>query len=177
MYNYKIKEIHILYHCILSVLFSLFFVANSAATVRYVSNTGSAASAGTSWATASNDLQKMINASSAGDEIWVAQGTYLPNRKADNVTGTTTPSDRNNAFVLKADVKIYGGFVGSETVLTARNWLTNITILSGDFNGDDVVSGSGSTLSIANNSENAYHVVIASSGVGTASWWKVRKKS
>ncbi len=167
MCNYKIKEIHIIYRCILSVLFSIFFVANSAATVRYVSNAGTASGVGTSWATASNDLQAMINASSTSDEIWVAKGTYLPNRKADNVT-TITTSDRNNAFVLKADVKIYGGFVGSETVLTARNWLVNTTILSGDFNGDDAISGSGSTLSITNNSEDAYHVLIVAGSVGAA---------
>jgi hypothetical protein len=34
------------------------------------------------------------------------------------------------------------------------------TILSGDFGGDDEVTGSGSTLSIANNTENAIHVVL-----------------
>jgi hypothetical protein len=46
---------------------------------RYVKTdgTGSVASA-TSWATASNDLQAVINAATAGDEIWVAAGTYKP---------------------------------------------------------------------------------------------------
>lgn len=167
MCNYKIKENFMLNRFFLYVLFSIFFVTNSVATVRYVSNAGTAAGVGTSWGTASNDLQAMINVSSTGDEIWVAKGTYLPIRKADNV-GAVTTGDRNNAFVLKADVKIYGGFAGNENTLAARNWLVNTTILSGDFSGNDVVSGSGSTLNIANNSENAYHVVIASGGVGAA---------
>lgn len=167
MRYYNPKETLILYRSFLYVLFSVLFVTNSAATVRYVSKAGTTAGVGTSWGTASNDLQAMINASSAGDEIWVAAGTYLPNRKA-NATGTITIGDRYNAFVLKADVKIYGGFAGGENTLAARNWLTNITILSGDFNGNDVVTGSGSTLSITSNDENAYHVVIASGGVGTA---------
>ena len=37
---------------------------------------------------------------------------------------------------------------------------TNPSILSGDFNDDDVITGSGSTLNITGNSENTYHVLI-----------------
>ncbi|MGJ7033108.1 choice-of-anchor Q domain-containing protein [Niabella hirudinis] len=155
------KKVYALFIC-----FTLVFAANSAATVRYVRTTGTGA--GTSWSTASNDLQKMINASGAGDEIWVAAGIYLPTRKADDITGSSTPNDRNNSFLLKADVKIYGGFLGNETSLSQRNWLTNTTILSGDFSGNDIVSGRGSSLSITNNGENACHVVIAADAVGTA---------
>jgi hypothetical protein len=38
--------------------------------------------------------------------------------------------------------------------------VANITILSGDFLGNDVVTGGGSTLSITGNTENAYHVML-----------------
>jgi hypothetical protein len=33
-------------------------------------------------------------------------------------------------------------------------------ILSGDFSGNDIVTGGGSTLSITDNTENAYHAAI-----------------
>ena len=60
------------------------------------------------------------------------------------------------------DIKIYGGFSGNgtETMLSQRDAITNVTTLSGDFSGDDIVMGAGSTLSITNNTENAYHIMI-----------------
>lgn len=63
----------------------------------------------------------MINSAEAGDQVWVAGGTYFPIRRADALT-TVTMNDRFNAFVLKKDVKIYGGFTGiNETELTQRD--------------------------------------------------------
>jgi len=124
-----------------------------AQTIRYVKPGGTGD--GSSWATASGDLQAVINASAAGNEIWVAAGTYKPTRKADAVA-TVTLNDRYNAFVLKKDVSIYGGFTGTETLKTQRNFNTNVTILSGNL-GDETVD-----------TDNAYHVVIASGDLGTA---------
>lgn len=124
-----------------------------AQSVHYVKpgNTGT----GASWANASGDIQAMINASVAGDQIWVAAGTYKPNRRADAVT-VITPTHPYNAFVLKAGVKLYGGFAGTETTLTARNWTANRSILSGD-------------IRVNNNDPKCYHVVISSGNavVGT----------
>ena len=51
-------------------------------------------------------------------------------------------------------MKLYGGFTGTETQSAQRYWPQNITILSGDLNGDD-------HSSFANNSDNSYHVVTA----------------
>lgn len=92
---------------------------------------------GTTWETASTDLQAMIDALSAnGGEIWVAQGTYLPSRTIDTKLNT----DRHKTFLLTGDIKIYGGFKGTETALDARDWHTNKTILSGDLgNGENVL--------------------------------------
>jgi hypothetical protein len=105
---------------------------------------------GTSWANASGNLQAMIDASSPGNEIWIARGTITP-----DWTGTSwysTSSDKKNwAFVLKNNVAIYGGFRGTEESTAHRDnrdWKTNKTILSGSFGG-----------------VNAKHVVIAA-GVG-----------
>ena len=71
-------------------LFLLISFKDGFAVIRYV-KTGSVGTAPyTSWATASNDLQAVINAASAGDETWIAEGTYKPNRRAHAV-GTITP--------------------------------------------------------------------------------------
>ncbi|MDP2301012.1 MAG: right-handed parallel beta-helix repeat-containing protein [Ignavibacteria bacterium] len=45
--------------------------------IRYVSKTGSAQPPYTSWATASDSIQKCINISSFGDTIYVGNGTYI----------------------------------------------------------------------------------------------------
>ena len=55
------------------------YFSSFAQTTHYVDgfrpdNTG----AGTSWATAKKDLQIAINIATAGDQIWVKAGTYLP---------------------------------------------------------------------------------------------------
>src|SRR5690606_13144340 len=82
---------------------------------RYVSENGTGD--GSSWANASNDLQLMINNSFAGDSIFVASGTYKPIRPANNVN-VIAVNNRDNAFVLKSGVKIYGGFAGTENYLS-----------------------------------------------------------
>ena len=114
---------------------------------------------GVSWNNAYGELSDAIagastlNATSAGSitDIWVAAGTYYPLTKAGN-----GGSNRDQAFVLPSNVKIYGGFAGSETQVSQRNWTTNETILDGDLG----------TLGIT--TDNAYHVVISSGAVGTA---------
>lgn len=137
----------------------------NAQTIRYVKQGGNGN--GTSWEKASGDIQAMINIAQEGEQIWVAKGTYKPNRRADN-PNVQTPNDRNNAFVLKKNVSLYGGFIGTETSLDQRNWKQNETVLSGDFKDNDVVSGSGRTLKITGNLENARHIIISTDDVGNA---------
>ncbi|WP_164490064.1 LamG-like jellyroll fold domain-containing protein [Runella sp. SP2] len=148
---------HLLFRCsllLLSSLFTLLIVGNShAQTIRYVKV--GASGNGSSWANASGDLQAMINASADGDQVWVAAGTYKP----------SSTGDRNVSFSIKSGMKMYGGFPASgEPTMADRNWKTNPTILSGDLNNNDQVTGSGSTLSITGNDENSRHVVILLSG-------------
>lgn len=143
------KKLYVLLFCC-----SLFVATSAVAqTIRYVKAGGTGS--GASWTAASGDLQAMINASAANDEVWVAAGIHKPNRKADAVA-TITPNDRYNAFVLKKDVAVYGGFAGNETSRINRNFTTNATILSGNL-GDEAID-----------TDNAYHVVVASGDLGTA---------
>ena len=95
-------------------------------------------------------------------EIWVAKGTYKPMYSAED-TKFGTDQGRDNSFLLVVGIKVYGGFAGTETTLAQRDLsiTANSTTLSGDFNNDDIITGKGQSLSITNNSENAYHVVIS----------------
>jgi predicted outer membrane repeat protein len=93
------------------------------------------------WANACT-LQAAISVANSGNEIWAMQGTYMPHA-----------SDRTVSFTLETGVEIYGGFAGTETLLSQRNYATNVTTLSGDLNGND----SGFT----NNTENSHHVVTS----------------
>ena len=119
------------------------------ATIRYVKQTATGLGNGILWANASNIIQAMIDASSANDEVWVMSGTYKPNSYPAESGGT---SPRDFTFIMKDKVKVYGGFVGTETALTQRTrsiMVTNPSILSGDVG------------VVGDNSDNAYHVVIS----------------
>ena len=110
----------------------------------YVAESGAGLEDGTSWDNAFAGLNSALTAAQAGDQIWVAEGTYK--------------ATAANAPVLAAadGVAIYGGFAGDESTLTDRGMpLARPTVLSGDFAGDDP----GST------SDNSYHVVWMGGGV------------
>lgn len=113
----------------------------------YVDASASGANNGSSWANAYTSLQSALAASScAGTEIWVKAGTYKPGAL------------RTNTFQLTT-VPVYGGFNGTETLRSQRNWSNNPTILSGDINGDDNYS----TVPATNIADNSYHVVKGAS--------------
>ena len=100
---------------------------------------------GNSWATAYGNLQTALAAATANVEIWVAKGIYKP-------TITTT---RTIYFEIPTDVKVYGGFAGTENTLNDRNFTTNVSILSGD-------------IGIPNlSTDNSYHVVVLSGSSNT----------
>ena len=58
------------------LLFTFIFLLEATATVRYVSKTGSSTPPYTSWATASDSIQKCINICQSGDTVYVANGVY-----------------------------------------------------------------------------------------------------
>lgn len=105
------------------------------ATIYYVDSSVSSNGAGTSWATALKNVQDGIDSARAnGDEVWVKKGTYYPTEDP-NGTVQTGAAARDHAFYIKSyDIRLYGGFAGTETAAAQRNPATNVTILSGDIN-------------------------------------------
>ncbi|WP_053002358.1 beta strand repeat-containing protein [Kordia jejudonensis] len=114
----------------------------------YVDKDASGTNDGSSWANAFTKLEDALPLANNLRPIWVADGTYIPS--------TTDTNTRKATFSILGNTKIYGGFNGTETTITERNPKTNITILSGDLNGDDNASILDTE---ATRQDNSYHVV------------------
>ncbi len=133
---------------------------------------------GDSWADAYVDLQDALAEAAINcsvTEVWIAAGTYTPDRG-----GEQTPGDRDATFRLQNNLALYGGFVGTEVHRDERDPESNETILSGDLLGDDApvacsqnspdcdafgqLCVDGACIISDNNAENARHVVT---GTGT----------
>ncbi len=112
---------------IFSVLcsFLTFFILGGFASgaVLYVKPGGNNSNPGTSWALAKSSVQAAIDVASPGDQVWVAAGTYnehIVNREVGGVA---------------INVALYGGFAGTETLLSERDIGSNLTVLHGTNNG------------------------------------------
>jgi len=92
------------------------------------------------------ELTLALDKAYAGDQIWVAAGTYVP----------TTDGNREATFQLKWEVAIYGGFPANGGAWESRNWELNHTVLSGEIG----ISGE--------NWDNSFHVVTSSGVDSTA---------
>ncbi len=129
----------------------LFFLVlfNANAAIRFVTPAGGLVVAdGTSWTNAfpGTSLQAAINASSPGDEVWVAAGTYF----------TTNTASRNIYFNMLNGVAVYGSFNGTETILSQRSFTCGFTsVLSAE-------------IGLPGNADNSYHVISNSSLNNTA---------
>ncbi|MGJ1385487.1 MBG domain-containing protein [Sphingobacterium spiritivorum] len=131
-----------------------------AAGIIYVKQNGAGNFNGTSWGNAAPELADALLAAKSNTaikQIWVAKGTYKPKYRPDNLNGTNT-NDRDNTFLMVKDVKLYGGFAGTEADISQRDFSIagNKTILSGDL-------GTASDIS-----DNSYHVLISAGDAGTA---------
>jgi hypothetical protein len=105
----------------------------------YVTPAGAGLKNGSSWANAAAgaDLQMIINGANAGDQVWVACGTYF----------TTVSTDRSISFSMRNAIAIYGSFQGNETTLSERNLSCGpCSVLSGE-------------LGTAGNSDNSYKII------------------
>ncbi|WP_234571835.1 T9SS type A sorting domain-containing protein [Rhodohalobacter sp. 614A] len=104
----------------------------------YVDINASGSNNGTSWADAYADLQDALGAATGSNEIWVAEGTYIPG------------STRNDHFVISSSqngLEIYGGFPTGGDSFNNRDWENYETILSGEIQDDN------------DSSNNSYHVI------------------
>ncbi len=125
------------------------------AAIWYVNGAATGSNKGQSWTNAFTDLQSALHDAQSGDQIWVAKGTYNP----------TSGTDRTISFVLDAGVAVYGGFAGTETQLSQRDWVRNVTTLSGGAAiSRSVPSGpvGFDTGRVNPTSTNSYHVVTSS---------------
>ena len=115
---------------LITAAMTLALALSAGATVRYVAPSGSGD--GSSWQNAGGDLQAAIDASQAGDQIWVKAGTYAPTTLIKSTKLTS------KAFILKDGVSLYGGFAGTESSLADRQKgaeaydFANATILDAD---------------------------------------------
>jgi hypothetical protein len=102
---------------------------------------------GSSWANAYQSLQSALGVAMAGDQIWIANGSYKPGAAGNSQA----------AFVIADGVALYGGFAGTEASLAQRNVALNVSVLSGDIDNNDTVDANGVTTVMMGS--NSYHVV------------------
>ena len=89
------------------------FIPLAEGKIIYVTPTGNDNNTGESWGLAKQTVTAGLSAAVSGDQVWVAAGTY------------------NEQITLHSGFALYGGFAGTETDLSQRNWRDNVTILDG----------------------------------------------
>jgi len=134
-----LKKVHLILRpklLLQSLLFSLSAITTSplSATIYRVKPSADPGNllTGDSWESATH-LNRAIELASSGDEIWIAEGTYVP-------ASGTSPGELDMSFLLKGGVSLIGGFSGTETTSTERDSREHLTILSGDLLGNDTTS-------------------------------------
>lgn len=68
---------------------------------------------GSAWNQAFRTIADAVTSALPGDELWVAEGTYA------------------GCITMSGDIKLYGGFCGTESSREARDWKTHLTTLDG----------------------------------------------
>ena len=90
----------------------------------YVRSSAGAGGDGQSWATAYQHLREALPNAASGSDLWISSGTYF---------ASATQSRSASFSVNSKDLKIFGGFAGTETTLSERDLSANETILSADY--------------------------------------------
>ena len=92
---------------------ALAFLATSIplqAGVIYVNDDAAGVNDGSDWANAYTSLQDALASAQAGDQLWVAVGSYRPDEGAGRIIGSQLET-----FDLKSGVKLFGGFDGTRS--------------------------------------------------------------
>jgi parallel beta-helix repeat protein len=100
---------------VLMLIFILTASANVCAATWFVRSDVAASGDGTSWGESFAGLAEAVSAASAGDDVWVQSGSYIP----------------SSTIYLSKAIGILGGFTGNETDASQRNFADNETILDG----------------------------------------------
>ncbi len=117
--------------------------AYALASIHFVDPTATGNGTGADWPNAFTDLQSALDAAVDGDDIYVAEGTYVP-------TVPVIPTQpRTATFRLKGGVRLFGGFPAGGGNLSQRDVDAYATALDGNI-GDPASSG-----------DNCFHVVYA----------------
>src|SRR5215216_4655102 len=114
MYTMNLKSLFVfrITLVLILVVVSLQVVTSAEATgiVAYVAPSGLITGSCSSWANAC-DLQHALSIAAPGYALWVKGGVHYP----------TSSTNRTVSFVLRNGVALYGGFAGTETLLTERD--------------------------------------------------------
>lgn len=143
------KRLHLL--SVLAVLFCCSIQFSSLQAQIFVDQDATGTNDGSSWTNAFTELSPALAMAGPQDFIWVAKGTYLP----DTVSSAH--------FLISQDIQLYGGFNGTETLLSERDPSLYATILSGDLLGND----STGNFQI-NRTDNSNSVLIITTAVTSA---------
>ncbi|MBE7506202.1 MAG: right-handed parallel beta-helix repeat-containing protein [Planctomycetia bacterium] len=158
----------------ISVVLLAFFSAAANAEILRVDQDSSGGD-GSTWGLAFNNLQSCLAAAANGDEIWVADGTYLPG---------TSPTSSFTLISSIPELSLYGGFQGisrlggGETAKAQRDFLTYKSVLTGDIpdttddcenvirdeTSDDLIILDGFTITGGVGTSGAGMVIISGSG-------------
>lgn len=113
-------------------------------TVLYVDQDATGLNTGLSWSNAFADLSEALEVAVSGDELWVAEGTYV----APGNVGFT---------LINKGLRIFGGFEGTETQRNQRDWFAHRTILSGNI---------GDPADPTDNAEHVFYILVTSEAEG-----------
>ncbi len=174
------------------LIISCLIAVPSKATTWLVDGSATGKPDGKSWTNAFTNLQDAIAVAEDGDDIWVASGTYHPDRRSCSNKDDCTPiadgtcvnyqcvwsSPRVASFDIKKNLRLYGGFppggCGSQgtpiddlDLCRNSNPASNNTILSGDLGGNDVSSLPNPNVTLPNTFlDNSYNILTIDPGRG-----------
>ena len=135
------KRTIVLLSILLLITVQLFASGKKEENILYVNARATSSSPnGESWSKAYPNLQDALEKAESGDQIWVAAGIYYPSK-----------ADVTVQFVMKDGVDVYGGFAGNETNLEERDYVANLTVLSGEIGNAESTSDNSMNVVLAAN--------------------------